>query len=69
MLCRQKAWGETPWSSSSSDEGALYESLLMWKHKISYMNIKSEMEKRYVQSSLNQRTSMKLVGSISSVVA
>ena len=69
MLCRQKTWGETPWSSSSGDEGESYECFFMWKHKISYLNIKSEMENIFLQSSPNQRISMKLTSSISSVVA
>ena len=43
MLCRQKAWGEAPSSSSSGDEGESYEWFLMWKHKISYLNIKLNM--------------------------
>ena len=69
MLCRQKTGGETPWSSSSGDEGESYECFLMWQHKISDMKIKSDMENIFVQSSPNQRTSMKSTGSISSVAA
>ena len=67
MLCRQKAWGEAPCGSSYGDEGASYECYFMWKHKISYMNIKIEVENIFVQSSPNQTPSMKLTCTISSV--
>ena len=69
MMYRQKTWGETPCISSSGDEGESYEWFLMWQHKISDLNIKLDMENRYVQSSPNERTSMKSAGSISSVAA
>ena len=69
MLCKQKTCGETPWKSSSGDEGESYEWFLMWKHKLYYLNTKLNMENRSVQSSLNQRISMKSPGSISCVAA
>ena len=69
MLCRKKAWGEAPCSSSFGDEWASCEFSLMWQHKILDMNMKSEMENRSIQSSPNQRRLMKSTCTISSVAA